>query len=317
MNAACKISVVMSVHNDEATLTKAMESVLTQDGQDFEFIVVIDGATDGSRAIAERFARTDERVRVIVRENRGLTESLIEGCTLARGEFIARQDADDMSLPGRFRKQLELLETDPEITLAGCGTRFVTPEEHELYHTFPDVIEAMAQVSACRLSGLQILSGHGSAMFRTSAYKQVGGYRKEFYFGQDVDLWIRLLEIGTFRSVDEILYTARLSPRGISSIRRPEQIALAALSLETARARRKGVSEEPFLLAAAQLPDRGAAPSKVFRSRIREAQGLYFFGSCLSKRGNAIARQYFLRSLAMWPLQIRSWYGLIRVWSSH
>ena len=188
MSSTCQVSVVMSVYNDEATLSQAVQSILGQKDVDLEYIVVIDGSRDGSREIAEDFARTDSRIKLLIRENRGLTQSLIEACELARGQFIARQDADDLSLPGRLRKQLEIFQFHPETVLVGCGTRFVTPEGHELYSSFPDVSRAIAQVKACEVAGLNIMSSHGSAMFRASAYKRVGGYRKEFYFGQDVEL---------------------------------------------------------------------------------------------------------------------------------
>jgi glycosyltransferase involved in cell wall biosynthesis len=312
MNSTCQVSVVMSVYNDEATLPQAVQSILGQKEVDLEYIIVIDGSRDGSREIAEEFARTDTRVKLLVRENRGLTQSLIEACELARGEFIARQDADDVSLPGRLRKQLQILQSHPEAVLVGCGTRFVTPEGHELYSTFPDVRRAVAQVKACELAGLNIMSSHGSAMFRASAYKSVGGYRKEFYFGQDVDLWVRIFDVGEFRSVDEILYVMRLSAKGISSMWRPEQIALARLSFDAARLRRKGLTEEPILAAAAQIRATEQTKSTIVRSRIREARGLYFFGSCLLRADTETAGEYYLRSLKLWPFQIKAWYGLMR-----
>jgi glycosyltransferase involved in cell wall biosynthesis len=311
MSADCQVSVVMSVYNDEATISGALQSILTQRDVDLECIVVVDGSSDSSREIAERFARTDRRIKLLIRENRGLTQSLIEGCALARGDFIARQDADDLSLPGRLHKQLKILKKHPEVALVGCGTRVVTSDDHELYCVFPDVKKAMEQVAAYELTGLRI--SHGSAMFRRSSYESVGGYRREFYFAQDVDLWIRLFEVGQFESVDEILYELRLSARGISSLRRAEQIELTKLALNAARARRTGLPENDFLSAAAQVrPPK--ATSSAWRTRLGEARGLYFFGACLLERKSEVAKHYFKKSLKLWPFQIRSWYGLVRTW---
>ena len=97
------ISVVMSVCNGSDLLAKAVNSILSQEGVSLELIVVNDGSIDGSCAtILDEYARRDPRVRVIHQENTGLTRALIRGCAAARGQFIARQDSDDISLPGRL-----------------------------------------------------------------------------------------------------------------------------------------------------------------------------------------------------------------------
>jgi len=91
------ISVLMPVYNAERYLVEAVESILTQTFDDFEFIIIDDGSTDGSRPILERFARRDDRIRLVSRPNTGMTRALNEGLDLACGEFIARMDADDVS----------------------------------------------------------------------------------------------------------------------------------------------------------------------------------------------------------------------------
>ena len=106
-------------------------------------------------------------------------------------------------------------------------------------------------------------------------------------------LWIRIFDVGEFRSVDEILYVMRLSAKGISSMWRPEQIALARLSFDAARLRRKGLSEEPILAAAAQIRATERTKSITVKSRIREAEDYIFSAlvSCvlmLKQRGSII-----------------------------
>ena len=90
------VSVIMSVYNGANHLVKSVESILVQEGVDFEFIIVNDGSTDESGEILEAFARRDNRIRVIEQENTGLTKALIRGCKEARGKYIARQDVDDV-----------------------------------------------------------------------------------------------------------------------------------------------------------------------------------------------------------------------------
>ena len=99
---APEVSVVMSAFNDAVTLPAALESILSQQGVELEFIVVDDGSTDGSAAILDEAARKDARLKVVHRPNAGLTRALIAGCALASAPWIARQDADDVSQPGRL-----------------------------------------------------------------------------------------------------------------------------------------------------------------------------------------------------------------------
>ena len=109
MSTKCEVSVVMSVYNGALNLTPSMNSILSQEGVSLEFIVVNDGSTDNTGEILDDFARRDPRVRIIHQENSGLTRALINGCGVATGEFIARQDAGDLSLPGRLARQLDVL----------------------------------------------------------------------------------------------------------------------------------------------------------------------------------------------------------------
>lgn len=128
------VSVVMGVFNDAQTLGRTLTSVLNQAGCVFEFVVVNDGSTDESGRILEQWAADDARLQVIHQENMGLTEALIRGCAKARGCYIARQDGGgDLSLPGRFVRQVEILDSRPDVVLTSCGTRFVGPSGERLF----------------------------------------------------------------------------------------------------------------------------------------------------------------------------------------
>src|SRR6266496_3005617 len=109
MNDSPDVSVVMSVYNGADHLRETIDSILAQEGVAFELIVVNDGSTDQSAKILEEYASRDKRVRVFQQENQGLTRSLIRGCSEARGKYIARQDAGDVSLTDRLVKQMNCL----------------------------------------------------------------------------------------------------------------------------------------------------------------------------------------------------------------
>src|SRR5439155_4002224 len=133
MNTHPEVSVVMSVYNGASHLVATLDSILSQEGVEFEFIVVNDGSTDKSGQILDDYAQRDSRLRVIHQENTGLTRALIRGCDAARGEFIARQDAGDLSLPGRLVRQRVILDAEPAVVIVSCATRFLGPSEEELY----------------------------------------------------------------------------------------------------------------------------------------------------------------------------------------
>jgi glycosyltransferase involved in cell wall biosynthesis len=136
-----RISVVMSVYNGEKYLRQAIESILQQTYTDFEFIIIDDGSTDSSREIIQSY--DDKRIRLVINEqNIGLTKSLNKGIRLAKGEFIARMDADDISLPQRFEKQVAYLDSHPEVGVLGTYANIIDhrgkiinniifPTEHE------------------------------------------------------------------------------------------------------------------------------------------------------------------------------------------
>ena len=111
-----KVSVVMSVYNAEPYLEAAIDSILNQTFRDFEFVIVDDGSTDGSTEILEKYAKGDSRIRLVHNAfNKGLIRSLNRGVKLAKGEYIARQDGDDVSLPQRLASQVQFLDEHPEI----------------------------------------------------------------------------------------------------------------------------------------------------------------------------------------------------------
>jgi len=204
----------MSVYNGAAHITRAIDGIRNQTWQDFELIIVDDGSTDQTPRIIETYQRQDDRIRVIRQENMGLTMALIRACNAARGEFIARHDADDWSEPTRVAEQVALLDADASHGLVSCATQYIGPKGELLELIARN--DAPAEATRKLLDERQGPAAHGSVMFRRSLYEAVGGYRPEFYCGQDSDLWMRMAERLRIAFDTRLLYFARRDPNGVS-----------------------------------------------------------------------------------------------------
>ena len=304
-----EVSVVMSVYNGERYLRESVESVLAQTFTDFELIVINDGSTDASREILAEFETHDSRLRVIDQENQGLTRALILGCAEARGRYVARQDADDLSVPIRFATQLPYLQRHPEVALLSCSTRFIGPEGERLWELqSPDCNKlATSRLRCLDLDRLQGVNGHGSTMFRRADYLHVGGYRWQFRYAQDLDLWLRLTDLGQLAFVPEVLYLARFTPDCISMRSHGPQVQLARLAVESAKARQAGNSDQQWLDQAATIGQSGQR-----KSSRDGAAGACFIGSCLIKQGDARGIKYLKQAIRLNPWHLRAWVTLIR-----
>jgi glycosyltransferase involved in cell wall biosynthesis len=292
-----QVSVVMSVYNGADNLAETLDSVLSQEDCDFEFVVVNDGSDDSTAAILDRRAATDARLRVLHQDNTGLTLALIRGCAEARGDFIARQDAGDISMPGRLRKQLDALLADPDVSFVSCRSQYVGPAGEYLFQEAgTGAAENPANIiDMDREHGvIDGPSHHGSVMFRRKHYLLAGGYRREFYFGQDWDLWYRLAARGKFQLLRETLYRARIGIADISTSNKHLQGKCAYLSLQSFRLRRAGKSDSDVLERAILV-----RPVRQRKSPYRRiSPGCYFIGECLRRNGELEkAREYFRRAV--------------------
>ena len=297
------VSVVMSVYNDETYLAASLESLLAQEGVNFEVVVVDDGSTDRSPEILASFARADARVRVVRQENAGLTKALARGCVEAKGELIARQDADDLSRPGRLAKQASILVEDPKVAVAASWIELIGPrDEHLMTTRFPVGPEAGTRgVLEERRSPI-----HGSAMFRKRDLEAVGGYRPEFYFAQDSDLWFRLADQGAFLFLPEVLYAFRVQGGSITARHRPKQLELYELALACRAARLAGRPEAPLLEAAARVRP---ARKETGPDSSRETAS-YFLGCILLRRRDPRAIDYLKAHFRQKPLDPKGWVRL-------
>jgi glycosyltransferase involved in cell wall biosynthesis len=209
-----RVTVLMPVFNAESTVHAAVRGILDQTFQDLELLVVDDGSTDGTAGILARF--DDARVLVVRQDNRGVSAALDAGMQRARGAYIARQDADDVSDPRRLERQVAALDSDAGLGLIGCNYRIVDETGRELAVT--DVFCHPEDVKAALVVSNQF--GHGTVMFRRDLAERVGGYRAlaghERSFVEDLDLWQRISRISRVANLSAALYTWRRDPGGVT-----------------------------------------------------------------------------------------------------
>lgn len=210
--AVPRISVLLPARNAQATIEAAVCSVLRQSWEDFELIAVDDGSADATGAILGRLAAEDARLRVVSTPPGGLVAALNLALELARGELIARMDADDESLPERFARSVAALDADPDLAAVGTSVmlfrddRPVSPSL-QAYASWLNGLVTAEQVRTERFIESPLC--HPSAMLRTSVLRRLGGWR-EGPFPEDYELWLRILEGGgRLRNLPEVLFRWR------------------------------------------------------------------------------------------------------------
>jgi glycosyltransferase involved in cell wall biosynthesis len=287
------VSVVLSAHNDEPFLAECLDSVLAQNGVSFEVIAIDDGSTDGSAALLNAYAARDTRLRVVHQRNAGLTRALIRGCAMARGRFVARQDADDIAFPNRLARLAAELEAHPQVVLVASEAVMFGPRG-----------ELLSPWAAAGAGPERDTSCHGTWMFRREAYEQVGGYRPDFRAAQDEDLRLRFETHGEVRVLPDVLYAFRIRGGSISAIS-PIQKRLSRLAHEAAARRARGLDDADVLAEAARL---SAEPGT--RPRSEPGAGDYFAGRCLVALGDRRAVTYLWRACRDEPARVRRWLAL-------
>lgn len=205
----------MPVYNAEKYLGEAIQSILGQTFEDFEFLITNDGSTDSSLGIIKRF--DDARIRLIDHpKNIGLVASLNEGLKTANGQFIARMDADDISNTNRLQSQLDFLLANPEIGLVGCHMDII--DEHKniigerIYQISHDAIK-VESLFRCPVP-------HPGVMLRKDSFINNNlFYNPTFsYYAEDYELWQRALSILKFANVDAKLLQYRITSNQNSNL---------------------------------------------------------------------------------------------------
>ncbi len=205
-----RISVLLPAYNAERYLREAVESILAQTYADFELLLLNDGSTDGTEQVA--LSLHDPRIRYIANEhNIGLANTLNKGMAMAQGEFIARMDADDISLPTRFAVQVDYMDAHPEVMLCSCAIQQFGAADHLMVgrNNFEQVKVDMLFSSAI---------GHASSMWRREAFAEHGLQFEQAEFpAEDYGLWTRAVFEGTLVNIPDVLYRYRIYPEQVTA----------------------------------------------------------------------------------------------------
>ncbi|HUY31711.1 MAG TPA: glycosyltransferase [Pirellulales bacterium] len=247
------LSVLMPVYNAERYVAEAVESILAQTFGDFELLIIDDGSTDRSAEILVRYASREPRIRLTRRPNTGHLAALNEMLARARGEFVARMDADDVALPDRFERQLAYLRTHPECLAVGCALANIDEDGDLLCEERLPLDHD--EIDRQLLRGQGGLS-HPAAMIRRAALVELSGYRPPFYGAEDKDLWLRLAERGRLANLPEVLMKYRVHAENFGF--RNYERSLAALQAALSEAyQRRGLACPADLMANVPKPTSG------------------------------------------------------------
>ena len=300
----------MGVYNGLEELGATIKSVLDQRDVNLEFIIVDDGSNEHTRAALERFKSIDSRIKLFHQPNRGLTQALIRGCQEANGRYIARQDVGDISCPSRLVQQKRSLDNDPDAVLVSCGVEHYGPEGeflfisqqtywHDQQNSGPDqTVEAQVEAQS---------PVHGCVMFKRKAYHRAGGYRSEFYYAQDQDLWARLSAHGTFKQLPALLYKMYWRDHNISAHQTHRQRELLQLIQRAYQPATEELSDRELLALASKIRPRQQSECGDNGTTNVALEHWYFIGSQLLERKDRAARTYLLRVVRHRPWHIKAW----------
>jgi len=200
-----KISVIMPNYNCEKYISEAIESILKQSFTDFEFIIIDDGSTDNSWNIIQEYAKKDDRIVALRnKKNLKICKTLNKWLEIARWEYIARMDSDDISFPKRLEKQIKYLENNKNIWLVWTNCVFINENWIKWnVKTFPE-----KNIKRYIWYRNPIL--HPSVVFRRELYEKFWWYDEDFLYAEDLELWIRFWQQSEFYNLQEFLLKYRI-----------------------------------------------------------------------------------------------------------
>jgi len=205
-----KVSVIMPVYNAELFLKESIDSILRQTFSDFEFIIINDGSTDKSQSIIDTYAKHDSRIVAIKQDNKGVVATANMAITLAKGLYIARMDADDISMPDRLQQEVAILDSKPN-TILVCSSFEIFDKDGEF--RYKDVV-APGNEQIKRSLYLRNPIANGSTLIRKQSLVEAGLF--DDVFAEDFKMWTKLALLGDFESTGTMLYRWRMNPSGLT-----------------------------------------------------------------------------------------------------
>jgi len=286
------ISVITPVYNNAPYMREALDSILDQTFGDFEYILINDGSTDNSLEIIEEYAQKDPRIRIASHGNKGYIAALNEGLDVARAEFIARMDADDVSLSDRFEKQIAYLRAHPECVVVGGRVLLIDSEGAPLREMCDETTHD--EIDAAHLAGRGGTIVHPAMMARRSAIDSIGKYSDAYPWAEDLDFFLRLAEVGRVANLPGVIlrYRQHLSSIGYSKSEVQQKSTIAVV---------RDTHLRRGLPVPGGLDSKSIAVSSVAQSYRKWAWWALGAGYVAS------ARKHALRALRTEPLSVESW----------
>jgi len=289
------VSVLLPVFNAERFLPVALESILAQVFTDWELFAVDDGSTDSSPRILGRFAAQDSRIRIITRPNTGIVGALNDALAAAQGDFVARMDADDICLPGRFQLQVDYLRDHPDCVLLGTQV-IIIDEDGDPVGPLKSIETDHEQIDRALLD-LRWPIVHPTVMIRRSLLCDLGGYTQGTFPHEDHDLFLKLCERGRAANLPQPLLQYRRHAASVSwDSRRREKL----LAIVQAACARRGIPFSP-------------PPESSVKIQLPLAWGW----QALLAGHHRTARKYALRALRTEPFNFECWKLLACVIRGH
>ena len=282
----------MAGHNAEKYLGEAVDSILNQTFSDFELILIDDGSKDTTPQIVADYGRRDPRVVPISRPNKGIPKTQNEGLARVTAPLLARFDADDISEPTRFEKQVAYFNRHPDVVCIGSRVTLIDPLGSPIKVTDHPLDHETIEAGLLRGSGWSIVQP--AAMMRTDAVRRVGGYREQFATSSDLDLFLRLSEIGKLANLPEPLVRYRQHFNSIANTKADVQWNLKAQIVGDAYDRRgmKRPDAWPF---ERRVP-------KPFDQQLRD-----WIWAALRAGNPAVARQHAKELIKAKPFAMQTW----------
>ena len=300
-----RVSVLMAVFNTASFLNEALTSIKTQSFEDFELLVVDDGSSDGSTQILKLFADEEPRMRLIARKNKGLIATRNELLYTACGELVAWMDSDDISTPDRLALQVPYFDTNPALVCIGGFAQCIDPqgqflniERYPLSHQ--DILLEQQRGGAMRFP---------TTMMRRNVALNVGGFREPFRIGEDLDLLLRMSEVGQMANLSNTVYLYRQHLSSVCATLGPRWSTYRDQILALARERQEFGQDKLQRGEAVTIAETATDNTKHFKSRtyIRWAQ------AASENHNMGLAWKYAWAAIRSQPFVKATWKNLIKV----
>jgi glycosyltransferase involved in cell wall biosynthesis len=261
----------MVVCNVDRFLAESIESILGQTFRDLEFIIVDYGSTDSSKGIILHYAEKDARVRLHEIPPCGLGKARNAACSLARGQYVAMMDADDVALPERLQLGVDFMTKNPKIGLLGGAVQWINVKGKPLYIGHVPTDDKQLRISL----DVHCPFWQPTVLLRKEAFARSGGYRDAFAPAEDYDLWLRVTESVQCANLEQVVLKYRMHPQQVS-LRKKKQQTLGILAAQRSAAIRRAGQPDPFnsieVITPKVLADLGVDESKQERKFVSETE---------------------------------------------